>query len=71
MQPGQDLAAVKDLPPPVFFDDQGQSLFHPFIGRKTTLAMGAFPAATDDVAIFAHPRINNPVVNMLAEGATQ
>jgi hypothetical protein len=33
--------------------------------------MGAFPPATDHVSLFAEPGVDDPVIHVLAEWATQ
>jgi hypothetical protein len=71
MESGQDFVPVKILPAPILLDDQGERLFYPFIGCKPAQAMGTFPPAADHIPFFAQARVNDSILHMLAEWATQ
>ena len=68
LQAGHDLGAVERFAPAVFFHDGRHGFFDPFIGGIAALAGQAFAAAADDFAFLGHPRIDDFVLNIVAEG---
>src|SRR5690606_4781936 len=63
------LARVEDFTPPVALHDRGQLQFDRLQGAEALAAGLAFPPATDRRAILADPRVDDPGVGVLAEGA--
>ena len=65
----QQLAAAENLTGAIAFDHRDWDRFHPFIGRKTKVAVQALTATTNAATSISGPRFKDPAVCVLAGGA--
>src|SRR5436309_10446167 len=69
LEASQNLRPIERLPPPILLHHHGETLFDPLIRGVPALAREAFAAAADDLALLAHPRIHDFILDLVAERA--